>query len=435
MTAFTRRAGIQAAATAGALLAGGRTSAALAAQPTPVRTRSLADLTGMLGVCMETTGGGVWGEHAKILTALRELGATWFRSPFSAGNNNQAAWCRELGANGVKLNAMVVGPGQGATPEATVKWIAGNVAGALHSIEGTNEWDLKGGVDWPTELRDHQTRLYRAAKANSATRRVPVLAPAFGTPWRPDSYDAFGYAGDICDMGNSHIYTGGFVPGYRSDLMLDFERRVTGPLPQAVTETGWHNAIYTGTSHLYTPEDVAGVYAPRLLLEYFIRDTPKVAIYELVDDARDPEGNDRESHFGLLRFDFSRKPAFISLANFMRIINLQFRVGGQGMPAPLQPRVTVGDGLRDTDVRTVLVPRPDGRHLVFVWRSQAAIYEPRTRVYLNPGRVAVSLDWSISRRVRRYVPNRSATARDVTVTSRTELSVGAEAQVLIVEPE
>ena len=31
-------------------------------------------------------------------------------------------------------------------------------------------------------------------------------------------------------------------------------------------------------------EDVAGTLAPRLLLEYFIRNVPRMAIYELVDN-------------------------------------------------------------------------------------------------------------------------------------------------------
>lgn len=116
MTAFTRRAGILAAA-AGPLLAAGRADAAPAAATAPLRTRSLADLTSMLGVCMMTsTTGGVWGQHDTILTALRDLGASWYRTPFSYGNKAQITWCRELGANGFALNPIMGQPGQTATP-------------------------------------------------------------------------------------------------------------------------------------------------------------------------------------------------------------------------------------------------------------------------------------------------------------------------------
>lgn len=431
MTAFPRRTGFKALAAAPVLAGvGHRTS-----MRSPMRTYSMTTLTSTLGVCMVTsTSTGVWGERTKILEALRDLGATWYRSNLYTGNKRQVAWIQELGANGRRLHALMGKPGQTAgTPEQLVALVGASLAGVTQSMEGPNEWDLKGGSDWVPELRAYQTRLYQAAKENAATRNIPVAAPAFGTPWKPDSYDAFGYAGDICDWGNSHIYTGGFVPGYRTDLMLDLERRVSGNVTQMVSETGWHNAPNTTTNHFYTPERVAGVYAPRLLLEYVARGVPKMSIYKLINERLDPGGTDREANFGLLRYDYSRKPAFISLANLNRIVNQQFRTGGRGLPGPLFADVQV-EGGRLGELATVLVGRPDGRYLLFAWRPLAAIYEPRKRLYLDPGTMPVSVDWSTPRRVRRFVPSESASSLEVRTESRTELTLGAEMQILIVEP-
>ncbi|MEI2779602.1 MAG: hypothetical protein V9G19_27310 [Tetrasphaera sp.] len=431
MTAFPRRAGIKALA-ATPLITAATQRPAMAA---PLRALAMNSLTSTLGVCMVTsTTVGPWGQRPQILQALSDLGATWYRTNLYTGNKRQISWLQELGANGHQLHALMGNPSQmTGTPEPLVALVAASLTGVTQSFEGPNEWDLRGGADWVPELRTYQTRLYQAAKATAATRNIPVAAPAFGTPWKSTSYDAFGYAGNICDWGNSHIYTGGFVPGYRTDLMLDLERRVSGPIPQMVSETGWHNAPNTTTSHFYTPEAVAGVYAPRLLLEYVARGVPKMSLYELINDRADPGGTDREANFGLLRYDLSRKPAFHSMANLNAVINQQFRTGGRGQPAPLFADIQVEAGRLD-ELATVLVARPDGRYLLFVWRPLAAIYDPRKRLYLNPGTMPMSVDWTAPKRVRRFVPNQSASALEVRTESRTELTLGAELQVLIVEP-
>ena len=43
-------------------------------------------------------------------------------------------------------------------------------------------------------------------------------------------------------------------------------------------------------------------------------------LYELLDEKPDPRGRDAEQHFGLLRNDFSRKPAFNALRNLLDVV-------------------------------------------------------------------------------------------------------------------
>ena len=102
---------------------------------------------------------------------------------------------------------------------------------------------------------------------------------------------------------------------------------------------------------------MAGVYAPPLLLEHFIRRVPKIAIYELLDEWPDPKLTNHEAHFGMLRNDFTPKPAFLAFANMASIAR---RASGPG--------TTLGPGLDITvlrgpaDLRFALVAVPGGAY-------------------------------------------------------------------------
>lgn len=387
--------------------------------------RSLSDLTNMLGVCTITsTTSGPYGNRPEILRALQELGATWIRSKIFTGNKRQVAWLNELAASGIKTNALVHGPGGKDSPEASVALVASSRRGAVERIEGPNEWNLKGGADWVAELVDHQTRLWNAVKSNPDTQGITVVGPALGMR---KGFDELGDRTAIMDWGNIHLYTGGFVPGYRSDTVIAGERIVCGSKQITLTETGWHNAAEWTGPHYYTPEDVAGVYAPRLLLEYFIRDVPRLSIYQLVNNpaARDA----RESNFGLLRADFSRKPAFVALANLHTILTRTYRTTGRsGAPVSLAFR----DG--PSDLRSALVDRGDGRSLLFLWRSETAIYDPKRRIRLTPATATATIDWGATYNVQRFAPTDSADALETQLTSVSSVSLGGDMQILEVSP-
>ncbi|CCI54928.1 glycoside hydrolase family protein [Nostocoides jenkinsii] len=231
------------------------------------------------------------------------------------------------------------------------------------------------------------------------------------------------------DLGNIHLYTGGFVPGYRTDAVMREERKVCGNRPMILSETGWHNANNSTATHYHTPEDVAGVYAPRLLLEYFIRRVPKIAIFELLDEWPDPGLTNHEAHFGMLRHDFSPKPAFVALANLAAIAR---RASGPG--------TAVGPGLEMTvlrgpaDLRFALVAVPGAAYLLYVWRSLASIWDPIKRRRVDPGVVTAEFQWAKPWAIRRYVPAKSASVASSSTSRRTAVALGADLQVLEFRP-
>lgn len=387
--------------------------------------RALGDLRSMLGIGVVTsTTSGPYGQRAALLPALKGLGATWIRTRIHTGNKGQVTWINQLAANGIKTNALIDLPGRKDTPEALVALVASSMPGSMLSMEGPNEWNLQGGSNWVSELVNYQTRLWNAAKGNPVTRNLAIVAPALGMR---TGYEQLGNRSSIMDWGNIHLYTGGYVPGYRSDEVLASERIVCGSKPIIVTETGWHNAQAWHGPHYYTPEDVAGIYAPRLLLEYFIRNVPRMAIYELVDN---PAGSNlREKNFGLLRMDLSRKPAFTALANLNTILSRTYRTTGQ---AGQRVTFTILDG--PSDLRSALVDRGDGRSLLFLWRGLASIYDPQKRKRLTPTPATATIAWGASKRVQRFAPSSSATAVASEVTSVSNVTLGAEMQILEVSP-
>ena len=92
---------------------------------------------------------------------------------------------------------------------------------------------------------------------------------------------------------------------------------------------------------------------PRLFLDYFLAGVPRTYLYQLVDQSPDAGRIDQERNFGLLRNDFSEKPAFRTLAKLLALA----RPTTQAAPAGFRYAV---DQAPD-DVRQPLVLQ-DERH-------------------------------------------------------------------------
>jgi hypothetical protein len=386
------------------------------------RARPADTLAETLGVVVVTsTRRGVWGNRAMVKSRLQELGVRYARNRLFAGNKAQLGWIRELAKAGVRFNLVMGDPTtRGGTPEQLVKLAANELPGAVASFEGANEWNLKGRPGWVKELRAHQTRLYKAAKANPRTSNIPVLGPSLG---RRKDHKKLGNLTSVLDLGNNHLYTGGYVPSYRVDEELAAARTVSGSRPVVVTETGWHNARYSNATHNYTSEAAAGVYAPRLLLEYYLRDVPRIYVFHLVNDKWDPGLKDHEAHFGLLRYDFSKKPAFIALRNLMRLVDdpgRSFKTGSLDYELRNAPR----------DLRQVLVQRRDGTFVLFLWRD-VAIWDPKAERSVSVKPVKVTLKLARSSDVRLHRP--SSSSRPVASTfGATSPSVQLDGEVVAV---
>ena len=296
---------------------------------------------------------------ARTKQALVDLGVRHVRDQMYSNKPALYGAMREIAAEGIRFNVIMGNPISWDTPENLVRTIRDNVpAGVLESLEGANEWNLKGREGWVAELRAHQEALHEAAKADPATADLPILAPSLGMR---TGFHELGDLSPFADLGNAHIYPGGQKPSTFIRDVLDAQDHVTPGKPTMVTEGGYHDAMSTESGHRPTPEDVVGVYAPRLLLEHYAAGTERFYLYQLFDERYDAEDTDSEASFGLVRYDYTPKPAYTALKN---LLALAADPGPEFTPGTLEYAV---DG--PADLRHVLLQKRDGTFLLLMWRD------------------------------------------------------------------
>ena len=298
----------------------------------------------------------VYGDFERVRDALVELGVRHIRDGACVGCKEQRKRLLALGELGFKATWIMREPGSPDTVAALVDLVTGPMAGMTAAVEGPNEFDRSGRPGWVSELRAWQSELYRRMKANPATRNVPVLAPSL-TDGR--SYGRVGDLSGVADRGNVHPYAGGDMPGTNLDGNVDFAKITTPGRRLVVTEAGYHNALRTTGGHHPVSEQVAAAYIPRMYLDHFSRGIERTFGYELADLRPDAERVDQEKNFGLVRSDFSRKPAFTALKELLAVT-------GRGPASAARPLRARAEG---AGIRGLLLQRAPGSYVVMLWRD------------------------------------------------------------------
>lgn len=190
------------------------------------------------------------------------------------------------------------------------------VPGSLEGIEAPNELDATSD-SWLKEVRNAQQPITQATSGTQLFTVGPSLT-------RRASFAEFGSLPCGCIFGNLHNYFGGRNPGtagrdeagtgsYAWTLAL--AKDAFSSLPLMTTESGY---IADPSMKNGLPEDVAGKYTVRLLLEQFLHGIRRTYVYELID-MEVPDRGIRD-HDGLLRADFSPRPAFTAVSALMKLL-------------------------------------------------------------------------------------------------------------------
>lgn len=316
---------------------------------------------------------------------------------------------------------------------------------AIDSVEGPNEpdhfWTMfqksYKGQGWrpqkPGEANDayqkavlqgiiqgtigFQRDLYKALKADPATRGLTVLGPALGGTYAPNTIPNPLPAGSLSafvDWGNFHPYPyGGNFDGYGGsydtinaphDYMhagnfpsVSMDRDDTGspyaalafvsyappfaPRPMAATETGYP------THRSGASERAQGKYLPRLFCEYFTHGVQRTFWYEFVDEDEfpDPNGDNPECHFGIVRKDLTPKPAYTALKSLLTLLRDPGSVSAIFTPGALRYALAVSpvrgykepnsgqvsDYDRTKYVHHLLLQKRDGTFYLLLWHEIA----------------------------------------------------------------
>ena len=359
-----------------------------------------------------------------VTAALTDLGVRHVRDDLYLDAPRQYAAITTVASRGIGFNLIMGRPGNGA-PQDYVDVVADRLpAGAVESIEGVNEWDLfSGGGDWVTEMKDWQAGLWAAAKARPATADLPVLSPALAFRW---NYAEAGDLSEHADVANAHMYPGGHRPSNEITRITNAVRTSVPDGPLITTEAGYHNALNTSNGHRPVPEDVAGAYLPRLLLEHVGRGEQRMYSYELIDSFPDPDLDNPEAHFGLLRHDLTPKPAYTAMRNLLALL---------ADPGPSIEPGTLGlaaQGL-PSDARHLLTEKRDGSWVLLLWRDvslwDADAQQPLT---VTPAEVSVQLESDYELTVLR--PSESTEPVHHTAGSSVPLSLDGQVTAVEIEP-
>ena len=176
-----------------------------------------------------------------------------------------------------------------------------------------------------------------------------------------------------------------------------------------------------------SPRRRAAVYLLRTFLEHFISGVRRTYAYELLDESAEPALRKSEQHFGLLRHDFSPKPAYTALRNLLALMGPD-----QGRAARPRP-VRLGLPGRASGVRHLVLQRADGTVLVALWRLDSVWDRTARRdVRVKARVVAVAAPGAASVRVSRPV---AGTASGVPLRGgRVRVGVAGDPLVLEVSP-
>jgi Fibronectin type III domain len=343
-----------------------------------------------------------------VANALSDLGVRHVRDDLFMNNQRQYDGIRTVHDKGIKFDLIMGRPTSLATPAQYVDTVATKLPpGSVESVEGTNEWDLSGRPDWVLEMHTRQKQLYEASKANPATADLPVLAPALAFKW---NYVVAGDMSQYADYANGHMYPGGYKPSNEVSQITTAIRGSIPNKPLVTTEAGYHNALNTTNGHRPVPEDVSGVYTPRVLLEHFLKGEKRTYTYELIDEFDDPGLTNPEAHFGLLRRDLSPKPAYTAMKNLLALLS---DPGPAFTPTALPIKVTGFPG----DGRYLITQKRNGQYVVLLWRD-VSIFDPVTQQPQNVTPTNVTLELAKTSGLKVYRPSQmSAPVAEVEASS------------------
>ncbi len=404
------------------LLAGLRSERAEAA---PQRAATANSFIESIGVATHFTyTDTAYGRFAELKSRLAELGVHHIREDLLPNRPDQYQHLNELAAQGIGSTLIMGSPGNGI---GTLEGLLGTVRSKLarvDALEGPNEYYLSGQPNWTTLADNYQRALYEKAKANPATASIPVLGPTT-IFWQNGE---LGNISNYLDYGTIHPYPGGYPEEEYEGRHIEFAARSSAAKPVVATETGYHNALNSNDGHPPVSEAAAATYMPRVFLSSFEQGVARTFVYELVDEQPNPELNNLEDHFGLLRNDLTPKPAFTAIENMIGILE---DPGAEFTPGSVDYQVSGNT----ESLHKVLLQKRDGSYYLALWRA-TSVWNPTTKTPIEPGAANVTVRFNTPfASVQRYTPNTSAApVSNYGAASSVNVSVGPQVTILELTP-
>jgi hypothetical protein len=373
----------------------------------PVEARQADSFAESVGVNVHLTYSDTpYDDFAELNRSLQELGVRYIRDGVGLGRPDVYAHYRALAAEGIKLDMIVGDPlqryGLGSLSQ-QLDMIEKEFPEAIATLEGPNEFDNQGAPNWVTELRAYQRNLWESVQRRPRLSSKPILGPSLV---RESSRAELGDISAWTDQGNMHPYPGGQIPDANTHAESEFRLAAQNTVSQPVeaTETGYQNAVNDTTAgNRPVSEQASGIYTPRLFLDNFRRGIVRTYDYELIDNEADPSLAVENDHFGLVKNDWTPKPAYTALQRLLRITE---DPGPGFVPQPLD--FTLRNAPATS--RQVLLQRRDGSYDLILWNA-VSVWNTQSLTAINPPSPNVNVVFEQPvENVEVFRPNESAAA-------------------------
>jgi hypothetical protein len=333
-----------------------------------------------------------------IQPKLKELGIRHIRDNGVGDIHGYHSRLRELRRLGLRTTLISGYPG---ISPIQYHQIVKNLGNVVQAVEGPNEYNVYlNNPNWPSILRSYVQELHPLIKNDPATRHLPIIAPSLAS-WNEKDYKSVGDLSAYVDFGNMHSYYGGLHPtvycGWCStpksylDTYMDRARILSGSKQIMVTETGQHNAMNTTLNYILpASEDTAWKYISRQLLLNFNKGVKRSFLYELIDLFDNPQKDNVEYNYGLLRNDGSEKPAFIAVRDLVQFL--------KDTKTSFAPRTIDYELVGDTqDVHQTLLQKSNGNLYLILWKDVLSYdYSNKRSIDVPPAKAYLQLNTPIS---------------------------------------
>jgi hypothetical protein len=379
-----------------------------------------------------------------LKAALQDLRINCVRDMWNPGSATQRTRLNDLAAAGIK-HAMIIDSRHfnNSDPDRTiadfnrdgavtvaeaVKALLDTAPGSVLTLEGPNE--RQADAAGCAQTLSEQTDLWAAKQSDPRLADVPIILAA---PATPTQVTCLGDVSAITDEGNIHSYPGGYTPeaterslcstcwslyGY----LYNMRNAVGADAPITATETGYHNAMADLEPHNPTSEAADGKYTSQHFFSYQRAGVHRIYKYELIDQFDNPALDDKEKHFGLLRFDLSKKPSYTSIRNVKELL-------ADSSQAELTPLDYTVSGA-PAKYKSYLLQGSDGSHWLAMW-NDVKIWDQAAQRDIAVADVPVTLNFGTSKTADVYRPYSGVSS--VASSSGTSITVGINADVALVK--
>ncbi|MEG3084229.1 hypothetical protein U1707_11305 [Sphingomonas sp. PB2P12] len=339
----------------------------------PKTTASASSFLSTLGVNAHSgNANGAYANASLVIASLDYLGINTVRDTLK-GTGTGNAVVNAMAASGIKFDFVTSSglPATGATGLAN--YIAAlddfqtRHAGSIVSVEGLNEINTQpfsyNGSGSLAAAVDYQKALYTAVKGNAGLSGVSVINMSVALE-SPSAYAAIGDLGAYSDYANAHAYTasGGTADKVMEASMARAAAASTGD-KTVITETGY--TTLATDAGLGVNERAQAKLTVNSLLNAFENGSSQTFLYELFDSSLNPDGAEKEFHFGLFNVDGSPKLAATAVHNLTSL--LSYVDAGTGTAASAAGAYSVSG--MPADGHSMALTKANGAYDIMLWRD------------------------------------------------------------------